>query len=129
MKKAFLAALLCLSSTCFAAEQVAINVNFQYQHQIIKTRATLNLQPSTWVAIQNDTSSENNNDNILLLGKIADADMEGVTLDFLVIDKHKNPAIVSQPKIIAHYQQPAQISLKGTEGQLILSVTPTFEYN
>jgi uncharacterized protein (DUF2225 family) len=123
-----------ISSSIYAAtvpQNVSLKINFNYHKQQaaenannyqIENNLKLDTSNHRWNSVEN---SKKNKSNIILLSRITDATTSNITLEFLVLDTTKSPAVISQPKIIAVYGQKNEIVILNDKDILGLTVFPT----
>lgn len=83
--------------------------------EIILSRGNINWTPLTDIQ-----------DEVILLGRVAQASDESIKVEYMLIDGHKKPStIVSTPTLVARLNEAAQISITDPDKKSIISISLT----
>ena len=126
MKKIALlfASLLTFTSTFAANQNLSIKINLERAFSHAPSQSIANSMQTTadnhdWTIVQDANGS---NHNTLLLSKIVGANDKQATMQFMVIDLSKQPRVISNPKLIVSFNQPANMTIANKHDKLTLSV-------
>lgn len=112
-------------------ENLSVKIDFNYSHvdnnkitdqYNIKNNIQMTTNNHQWILIPNPQANETK-DKYVLLSQIENANSDEITLHFLILDmNNKEPIVVSKPKLIIRYGQPAQIALENGKEKIKLNI-------
>lgn len=127
----FAAPIMAATTPANLPENLSLKVDFNYTHQqdnkmtdtfIIKNYLHISTTNHKWTVVP-DTEANTDKDRYILLTQVESANSDEITLNFLILDMNsKEPLIVSKPRIIVHYDQPAQIALENGNEKIKLTI-------
>ena len=110
-------------------EKLSVNISLHYKQRdangafneyLIKDTLKTEVGNHQWQTIQNMT--ESTVDQYVLLGKIADADAQSITMKFLVLDTSTKPGIISSPTMIVKYGKKGELTINEPNQKIHLSI-------
>lgn len=127
MRRTIIALALLASTTSLAATKKAeeagyliqSNLTYQTSEGVVETAREFILPESNkgWTALTAPKSG------VVLLGKLAKADLKTIHMEYMLVDTRNDSSVVSTPAIIARLGEEAKVTVEGDKDKVAISLT------